>query len=223
MIILRTKRFTYIGKTGKDEYTHLLGEIRDEIYNHPGILSEIGDDAENLGYQRDDFIREMGIVSRKHVDPDKILLQVKHSRSDKTLTAYLSDNNISLNQYKEISEQRLYSRNRVMIDRITKKLDNAGLDDYDIDSRVPGDSVSVSSDLGNLRIYIPHNIEYFKYDLDDFIRGLSGVLRTKTILDGDVYTMSVYGGRLTEDQYFKLLRFIIEEEEFVTILEEENR
>ena len=110
-----------------------------------------------------------------------------------------------------------------MIDRITKKLDNAGLDDYDVDSRIPGDSISVSSDLGNLKIYIPHNIEYFKYDLDDFIRGLSGVLRTKTSLDGDVYEMSVYGGRLTEDQYFKLLKYIIEEEEFVTILEEVNR
>ena len=122
-----------------------------------------------------------------------------------------------------VLRQRLYSRNRIMIDRITKKLDNAGLDDYDVDSRIPGDSISVSSDLGNLKIYIPHNIEYFKYDLDDFIRGLSGVLRTKTSLDGDVYEMSVYGGRLTEDQYFKLLKYIIEEEEFVTILEEVNR
>ena len=122
-----------------------------------------------------------------------------------------------------VLRQRLYSRNRIMIDRITKKLDNAGLDDYDVDSRIPGDSISISSDLGNLKLYIPHNIEYFKYDLDDFIRGLSGVLRTKTSLDGDVYVMSVYGGRLTEDQYFKLLRYIIEEEEFVTILEEENK
>lgn len=122
-----------------------------------------------------------------------------------------------------VLRQGLYSRNRIMIDRITKKLDNAGLDDYDIDTRVPGDSISVSSDLGNLKIYLPYNSEYFKYDIDDFIRGLSSVLRTKSALDGDVYVISVYGGRLTEDQYFKLLRFIIEEEEFVTILEEENR
>ena len=122
-----------------------------------------------------------------------------------------------------VLRQGLYSRNRIMIDRVTKKLDNAGLDDYDIDSRIPSDTISVSSDRGNLKIYLPYNSEYFKYDIDDFIRGLSSVLRTKSVLDGDVYVISVYGGRLTEDQYFKLLRFIIEEEEFVTILEEENR
>ena len=222
MIILRTKRFTYIGKTGKDEYTHLLGKIRDEIYDHPNILEEIENDARDLGYQEDDFIREMGIVSRKHVDPDKILLEVKHSRSDKTLTAYLSDDNISLIQYKDISEQRLYSGNRQMIDRITKKLDNAGLDDYDISSRIPNDSISITSDLGNLKLYFPYEYEYSQYDIDDFIRGLSGAFRTKTVPDGDIYVMTVYGGRLNEIQYFKLLKYIIEENEFVTILENDK-
>ena len=84
MIILRTKRFTYIGGPD-DEYTHLLGEIRDEIYSHPEILRDIEEDAENLGYQRDDFIREMSLVTREHIDPDKILLELEHSQSNKTL------------------------------------------------------------------------------------------------------------------------------------------
>jgi hypothetical protein len=222
MIILRTKRFTYIGKTRKDEYTHLLGKIRDEIYDHPNILEEIENDARDLGYQEDDFIREMGIVSRKHVDPDKILLEVKHSRSDKTLVACLSDDNISLIQYKNISEQRLYSGNRQMIDRITKKLDNAGLDDYDVASRIPNDSISITSDLGNLKLYFPYEYEYSQYDIDDFIRGLSGAFKTKTVPDGDIYVMTIYGGRLNEIQYFKLLKYIIEENEFVTILEDDK-
>ena len=221
MIILRTKRFTYIGGPD-DEYTHLLGEIRDEIYNQPGILRDIEEDAKNLGYQRDDFIREMSLVTRRHIDPDKILLELEHSRSDKTLRGYLIDNIISLIDYKESSEQRSFSGNQQMIDRITKKLDNAGLDDYDVASRISKDSISITSDLGNLKLYLPYEYEYSQYDIDDFIRGMSGAFRTKTVPDGDIYVMTVYGGRLNEIQYLKLLKYIIEENEFVTILENDR-
>ncbi len=220
MIILRTKRFTYIGKTRKDEYTHLLGLIREEIYNRPDILSEIEKDAESLGYLKDDFIREMGIASRKHSDPNKIRLEVRNSRSEKTLVGYLeNDDKISLVKYIDNEQQRLYSINRGMIDRITKKLDNAGLDDYDVATRIPEDSISITSDLGNLKIYLPIEYEYCQYDIDDFIRTL-GLFRTKTVPDGDIYVMTVQGGRLNETQYFKLLKYIIEENEFITILED---
>lgn len=222
MIILRTKRFTYIGKTGKDEYTHLLGLIREEIYNRPEILSEIEEDAENLGYSKDSFIREMGIASRKHTSPYTIRLEIRHTRSDKTLVGYLEDgDNVTLVKYVDTEQQKLYSNNRGMIDRITKKLDSAGLDDYDVATRIPEDSISITSDLANLKIYLPREYEYSQYDIDDFIRGL-GMFRTKTVPDGDIYVMTVSGGRLNETQYFKLLKYIIEENEFITILEEDK-
>ena len=51
---------------------------------------------------------------------------------------------------------------------------------------------------------------------------MSGAFRTKTVPDGDIYVMTVYGGRLNEIQYFKLLKYIIEENEFVTILENDK-
>lgn len=120
-----------------------------------------------------------------------------------------------------ILRQRIYSGNRLMIDRITKKLDNAGLDDYDIASRISKDSISVTSDLGNLKLYLPREYEYSQYDIDDFIRGL-GMFRTKTVPDGNQFVMTISGGRLTEVQYFKLLKYIIEENEFITILEEDK-
>lgn len=121
-----------------------------------------------------------------------------------------------------VLRQNSYSGNRPMIDRITKKLDMAGLDDYDVAQRIPKDSISVTSDLGNLKIYLPYEYEYNQYDIDDFIRGLSGSFRTKTVRDGDIYVMTISGGRWTEIQYFKLLKYLIEEDEFITILEEEN-
>ena len=120
-----------------------------------------------------------------------------------------------------ILRQRLYSRIKAMIDKITAKLDKAGIDDYDIVSRIPGDTISITADLGNLKIYLPRDFEFSQYDIDDFIRDMVGYLRTKTILDRNIYVMSVLGGKLTEEQYFKLVKHIIEENEFIAIINDE--
>jgi len=118
-----------------------------------------------------------------------------------------------------ILRERLYSGNRGMIDRIIKKLDSQDLEDYDISSKISKDTISLSSDLGNLKIFLPKEFEYSQYDIDDFVRGLAGNLKTKTIEDDDIYVMTVLGGRLNETQYFKLAKFIMEENEFITFLD----
>lgn len=120
-----------------------------------------------------------------------------------------------------ILRQRLYSRIKAMIDKITAKLDKAGIDDYDIVSRIPGDTISITADLGNLKIYLPRDFEFSQYDIDDFIRDMVGYLRTRTVLDRNIYVMSVLGGKLTEEQYFKLVKHIIEENEFIAIINDE--
>ena len=59
------------------------------------------------------------------------------------------------------------------------------------------------------------------YGIDDFLRGLAGYIRTRTVFDRDIYVMTVLS-RLTEDQYCKLLQHIIDEEEFVAIINNEE-
>ncbi len=100
MIILRAKKFTYTGVGYDDERTHLLMSIREEIYNSPGILSDIREDANNLGLDRENFIRELGISLYEHIDPDTIQLELKHPMSDKVLSGFITDDdNIVLNKY----------------------------------------------------------------------------------------------------------------------------
>lgn len=117
--------------------------------------------------------------------------------------------------------QKLYSRNKVMIDKIIAKLEKNGYEDFDIVSKIPADSISVTSDLNSLKIYLPKEYEFDQYGIDDFLRGMAGYLRTRTVLDRDIYVMTVTG-RLTEDQYCKLLQYIIDEEEFVAIISNEE-
>ena len=108
-----------------------------------------------------------------------------------------------------------------MIDKIIAKLEKNGYEDFDVVSKIPADSISVTSDLNSLKIYLPKEYEFDQYGIDDFLRGMAGYLRTRTVLDRDIYVMSVTG-RLTEDQYCKLLQYIIDEEEFVAIISNEE-
>lgn len=117
--------------------------------------------------------------------------------------------------------QKLYSVSKVMIDKIIAKLEKNGYEDFDVVSKIPADSISVTSDLNSLKIYLPKEYEFDQYGIDDFLRGMAGYLRTRTVLDRDIYVMSVTG-RLTEDQYCKLLQYIIDEEEFVAIISNEE-
>lgn len=108
-----------------------------------------------------------------------------------------------------------------MIDRIVDKLERAGYEDFDVVSRIPGDSISVNANLNALKVYLPKEFEYSQYDIDDFIRAIPGYIRTRTTLDRDIYIMTVTG-RINEEQYCKLLKYIIDENSFVAIINDEE-
>lgn len=105
------------------------------------------------------------------------------------------------------------------LSRLTSELDRSGYEDYDICSSIPGDSISVNTDLNNLQIYIPVDLEYSQYGIDDFIHSLAPFVRTSLMLDRNIYIMSL-SGRLTEAQYTKLVKHIIDQEDSCIIVEE---
>jgi hypothetical protein len=106
-----------------------------------------------------------------------------------------------------------------MLTRIAQKLDAQGIEDYEISGRIPDDVISITSDLVNPKIYIPIDLEYTQYDIDGFLRDNFGShLRTITKLDRDIYIMNV-SGRLTENQYYELVKYIIQENEFIVLLD----
>lgn len=104
-----------------------------------------------------------------------------------------------------------------MLDRISQKFDTAGIEDFDIVDDIPDDHISITGELNNTEIYFPEKYEYSQYDIDDYIRSLGAGLRTSTTLDRDMTVLKIKA-RLTEAQYFKLVKFIIDTEEFCSIV-----
>ena len=104
-----------------------------------------------------------------------------------------------------------------MLDRISQKLDTSDIEVFDIVDDIPDDHIIITGELNNTEIYFPERYEYSQYDVDDYIRSLSPSLRTSTSIDRDMTIMKIKS-RLTEPQYFKLVKFIIDTEGFCSIV-----
>jgi hypothetical protein len=118
-----------------------------------------------------------------------------------------------------ILREKTYSN--PFLSRITNELDRSKYEDYDVSSTIPEDSISLTTDLGHLKIYVPVLLEYSQYGIDDFIRSMSPFIRTSTVLDRNIFEMTL-SGKLTEAQYIKLIKYIIDQEEFCTIIDEDK-
>lgn len=107
-----------------------------------------------------------------------------------------------------------------MTDQLTEKLDSDRVQDYEVVEKPSTSDISILPRSGGMKIYIPLDLEYSQYDLDSKIRELSSFVRTKTILDRNIYIMTLQGN-LTQPQLIKLIKYIIEEEGFCCIIEGE--
>ena len=69
-----------------------------------------------------------------------------------------------------------------------------------------------------MKIYIPRDLDYVQYKIDDEIRLLAKFVRTQVNLERNIFVMKL-NGTLTPAQQAKLVKFIIEEEGYCTILD----
>ena len=115
-----------------------------------------------------------------------------------------------------ILRDKLFS-NTTMVNRLVKKLDAEGIEDYEVSGKILKDAITVDPDLTGVKIYIPLDLEYSQYGIDDFIRSMVSHIRTTTVLDRDIYVMKL-SSKLNEDQIYRLIKHIISEEEFCCIL-----
>lgn len=117
----------------------------------------------------------------------------------------------------KIIRQKSYSFGNSLSDKISERLDRERCQDYEVSNRIPSDAIGINSDLNNLEIYIPEDMEYDQYEIDDFIRNMVPFSRTNVVDDRNIFIMTV-SKKLTEDQYYKLVKFIINEYEFCVIV-----
>ena len=114
-----------------------------------------------------------------------------------------------------------FSTTDSMINNITSRLDRDGVDDYEVSDSIPSDSISITSDLKDTKIYIPTDFEYSQFEIDDYIRSMVSYMRPTTTYDRNIYVMKL-SGRLSEAQYYKLVKYIATEHEFCVIINKDE-
>ena len=105
-----------------------------------------------------------------------------------------------------------------MIPNLVDRLESDGVEDFEVSNKVSTSDISVSGDLGNLKFYIPCDLDYFQYELDDFIRQQAKFVRTQTSMERNIYVMKLHGA-LTLSQLVKVVEYIIEEQGYCIILD----
>ena len=115
-----------------------------------------------------------------------------------------------------IIRQKAFSAQRVLEDVISK-LNRDGERNYEVSSSIPRDCISLTTDLNDLTIYLPSDLEYSQFGIDAFIRSMIPYARTTTTMDRSLYIMKLHG-RLSVAQLVKLVKYIINDSDFCVIL-----
>lgn len=116
-----------------------------------------------------------------------------------------------------VIREKTFSASRVLED-VVNKLEREHNRNYEVSRVIPRDCISLTTDLNNLIIYLPIDLEYSQFGIDSFIRSMIPYARTTTTLDRNIYIMKLHS-RLSVAQLVKLIKYIIEDSEFCVILE----
>lgn len=116
--------------------------------------------------------------------------------------------------------QKEYTKSDDVIQKTEQELERDRIYDFEVDDKVSKNYISISANLGNLEIWIPQDLEFSQYSIDDYIRELLPYAYTNVRFESNIYKMSVKG-KLNQTQYVKLIKHIIKEAEFVVIVNRE--
>lgn len=113
-------------------------------------------------------------------------------------------------------EKNYSDMNKSNIKEIVEKLEKERIEDFEVREYISDNDISINTDLDNLEIYIPKEADFARYDIEDFISDMLPYSSINTVMERKVYVLKVRG-KLRKDQYYKLLKFIIEEEGYIVI------
>lgn len=113
--------------------------------------------------------------------------------------------------------EKTYSEmNKNNVEEIVNKLEKERITDFEVCEYISVNDISVNTDLDNIEVYIPKDADFAKYDIEDFISDMLPYSSINTKIERSVVILKVRG-KMKKDQYYKLLKYIIDEEGFVVI------
>ena len=113
--------------------------------------------------------------------------------------------------------EKTYSEmNKNNVKEIVDKLEKERITDFEVCEYISDNDISINTDLENLEVYIPKDADFARYDIEDFISDMLPYASINSKIERSVIILKVRG-RMKKDQYYKLIKYIIDEEGFIVI------
>lgn len=110
------------------------------------------------------------------------------------------------------------TKSEKMIDSIEKELKRRRVDDFEVSSTIPSDVCSLEiTDNGLLVINVPERLDFFRFDVDDFVRRRYPYQNISTQIDRDLFRLKL-NIPVRESEVIEIVNYIIEEQEFCTLI-----
>jgi hypothetical protein len=119
--------------------------------------------------------------------------------------------------------EKIYSYSSgAMINKLVRDLDKEKIEDYEVVGKIPTDTISIIPDQrvkDGIKIYIPEDMDYDQYDIDDYIRSANRFIRTNTGNATRTMLLMTMNGTLKYEDILGLVKKIIELEGFCSIVD----
>ena len=109
-------------------------------------------------------------------------------------------------------------KQNAVLKEVVNYLDNKKVENFDVDEVIPRDCVSITANLDDTVIYIPEELSFSRFKIDEFVRDVLPFSKTEVHLERDVLVMTV-SRSFTINQFKRLLDKLISHEEFIMILD----
>lgn len=117
-----------------------------------------------------------------------------------------------------ILRQLSFSSIKLMVDKLKEKLAKDEIEDFEVIDKLPNDTISIAPDAMETKVYVPKHLDYVIDDIEYNIKHISKFVRVRTIYDRGFYII-VISGQLSTTELEKIVKYIIGEEGFITLLE----
>lgn len=109
---------------------------------------------------------------------------------------------------------------RDMINEIEKELKRTREDNFEVTDIIPSDVCSIEvDDLGKVSIYVPGDFDYFRFDVEDFIRREYQYQVIDSVFERDVFILRPRFPMKTKE-VLNIIRYIIKESDFCSIIKQ---
>lgn len=105
------------------------------------------------------------------------------------------------------------------VEYIAEELENAGVEDFEVSPKISKDNITLTTDLSNLKVYIPPRRMYDQYTVESYVRMFDPTNRAR--MDNEAgYIIMTFPRPIRLKNYIGLVKEVIEINGFCTILME---